>query len=249
MKMGEVEDILLTGGTGSLGKTVVATLAGNGHRLHLAARKEIDSSDKNITFYQTDLTNSSQAATFVQAAIEKNKHINAGVFLAGGFEPGDLSTTWIEDIEKMISLNFATAFNVAQNLIQHFRTTGGGKLIFIGAKSAMEFDVAGNNLAYSLSKQLLFNFSELINQTEKHYGISTHILLPGAIDYSSTHGIVSASDYFDLKNPEVISQIINNIIEGSEKRAVIGLSAREYHGLLFDNGPVYSPTLQNPSVL
>jgi len=66
--------------------------------------------------------------------------------------------------------------------IAHFRSAGGDELIFIGAASAMDFKMAGNNLAHSLSKQLLFNLSALINESQKSFGITSHILLSATIE-------------------------------------------------------------------
>ncbi len=212
-----MENILITGGTGNLGKTVVKVLSDTGYHLHLAVRNPIMTSSESIFQYQADLTDSRQAETFLQKATSEGRRINVGIFLAGGFEPGNLAATEMDDINKMININFATAFNLAQKLITYFKTVGGGKLIFIGAKSAMDFKTAGNSLAYSLSKQLLFNFSDIINQSEHGSGITSHILLPGAIG-NATPGTPGSSK---LTSPDAIAHVIEDIIEGKDLRSVV----------------------------
>jgi NAD(P)-dependent dehydrogenase (short-subunit alcohol dehydrogenase family) len=215
-----MENILLTGGTGNLGKTVVQVLADGGYHLHLAVRKEVAGAG-NVSYYPTELTDGAQAGAFVQNVVNVGKSIRAGVFLAGGFTAGNLAKTSMEDIQSMIQVNFATAFNTAQELIAYYKTVGGGKLIFVGSKAAMDFKGAGNMLAYSLSKQLLYNFSALINESEKASGITSHILLPGTIDTETNRGFMPNADFSKWIKPEVIAGVIKDIVAGKETRAVI----------------------------
>jgi len=216
-----MENILLTGGTGNLGKTVVKTLADGGYHVHLAVRKNVETEAENISYYPAELADGSQAGTFVKQVIDAGKSIRAGVFLAGGFAAGNLAKASMHDIEAMIQVNFATAFNVAQKLVGYYKTVGGGKLIFVGARAAMNFKGASNNLAYSLSKQLVYNFSTLINESEKASGITAHILLPGTIDTETNRGFMPNADFSKWVKPEVMAGVIKDIVAGKETRAVI----------------------------
>lgn len=216
-----MENILITGGTGNLGQTVVKKLSDHGYHLHLAVRKAVGDHAKNVSYYQTDVSDSGQAEALVGKIATGKVTIHTGVFLAGGFEPGDLAKTSIDDITRMINMNFATAFNVAQKLIAHYKTVGGGKLIFVGAKAAMDSKAAGNSLAYSLSKQLLYHYSELINESEKKAGITCHILLPGIIDTATNREAMPDADFSQWISPNLIAQTIENIIAGNESKDVI----------------------------
>jgi NAD(P)-dependent dehydrogenase (short-subunit alcohol dehydrogenase family) len=216
-----MENILLTGGTGNLGKTVVKALADGGYRVHLAVRKDVKADATNIAYYPTELTDGAQAGAFVQQVIDAGKSIQAGVFLAGGFAAGNLAKASMADIHAMIEVNFATSFNTAQKLMAYYKTVGGGKLIFIGAKGAMDFKGAGNNLAYSLSKQLLYNFSTMVNESEKASGITSYILLPSTIDTETNRGFMPNADFSKWVKPEVMATTIKDIIAGKESRSVI----------------------------
>ena len=59
------------------------------------------------------------AANFVQETIAKNKKIDGALLLVGGFAMGGIDKTSGADIDKMISLNFKTAFFLARPLFQH----------------------------------------------------------------------------------------------------------------------------------
>jgi NAD(P)-dependent dehydrogenase (short-subunit alcohol dehydrogenase family) len=211
----------MTGGTGNLGKTVVDTLLTAGYHLHLSVHEAGNAATENISYYQTDLASPEQSEMLVKSVLEKEKTILAGAFLAGGFISGGLETVKWDDFSKMVSLNFATAFNTAQPLLDHFRQRGGGKLIFIGAKAAMKDSSAIGNLAYSLSKQLLFNFSALINESENKNGITSHILLPGTLNTALNRGFMPDADFSKWTSTVAIAETISDIIAGKETRSVI----------------------------
>lgn len=213
--------ILLTGGKGNLGKTIVKTLADVGYYLHLPVRQGPERDSENISYYQADLVERKQVTVLLEKIISIDESVSAGIFLAGGFEPGGLDGTSIEDVYKMIDINFATAFSAAQLLITHFKKNGGGKLIFVGAESAMDFTVAGDNLAYSLSKQLLYNYSALVNEFEIGSGIRSHILLPGIIGTPPQKGLEQDENHFNWTSPHEIVLAVKDILEDKEQRAVI----------------------------
>lgn len=215
-----MDNILVTGGTGNLGKTVVNTLLNKSYKLHLPVRKAINDTE-NIHYYVTDLTSTIASKNLVKNIVEKADRITAGVFLAGGFVGGGLEKTSLVDINKMIALNFTTAFNSAKNLINHYKKVGGGKLIFIGAQAAMDSKTASVNMAYSISKQMLYSFVTLINNSEKVTNISAHILLPNALDTDLNRKQMPNADFSKWTNTETIAQTIANIIEGKELNIVI----------------------------
>jgi NAD(P)-dependent dehydrogenase (short-subunit alcohol dehydrogenase family) len=219
-----MKNILITGGTGNLGKTVVQTLSNADYHLHLAVRKLAEENGKHKSYYQADLADSEQAASFVEAILGSAGGIDAGIFLAGGFAPGALENTKVEDIQKMVEINFATAFTIVKRLVAHFRTTGGGKLIFIGSNAAMNVQSASHSLAYSLSKKMLYDFSELLNASEKDAGISAHILLPETIDTETNRSAMPGADFSKWIKTESIAQTILDIIDGKEPRTVIPFS-------------------------
>ena len=214
-------NILITGGVGNLGATVVKTLLHKGYNLHLPVRETKLDSTATLHYYTTDLTNETASAHTVEQIFEKSKGINTAVFLAGGFDSGGLHDMNMERLNKMIQLNFATAFNMAKCLVNKYKTTGGGKLIFIGAKAAMDNNSATQTMAYSLSKQMLFSFCNMINETEKEAHITAHILLPNALDTKLNREQMPNADFSKLTSTQSIANTIANIIDGTETKNVI----------------------------
>ncbi len=218
-----MKHILITGGTGNLGKKVVSKLLESGYQLHLATREQTDSSKGNVHQYTTELTSPHDSQLLVEKILNKTDTIAAGIFMAGGFVAGSLPQTSMEDINSMLQLNFATAFNSVIPLVSHYRKAGGGKLIFIGAKAANNNSTAINNMAYSLSKQMLFNFTALINESEASFNITAHILMPGTLDTELNRKQMPDADFSEWTSTENIAIAIQQIITGQETRKEIDL--------------------------
>ena len=216
-----MKHILITGGTGNLGKVVVNKLLESGYQLHLAVREHTDEVIENIFYYPAELTSPESSQLLVEDILSKTENIAAAVFIAGGFVGGSLQLTSMGDIHSMMQLNFATTFNSAVHVINHFRRSGGGKLIFIGAKAAYNNSTAIHNIAYSLSKQMLFNFTAMINESEAEFNTTAHILLPSALDTAHNRKQMPDADFSKWTSPEMISILIQQIIEGQETRREI----------------------------
>ena len=216
-----MQNVLVTGGLGNLGKSVVDALSTNEYRLHLAVRDIMEDTTNGVQYYTTDLTNENQCELLINKIMQTSPSIDAAVFLAGGFVGGSLEETSIDDINKMILLNFTTAFHCVKNLIEQYKKQGAGIIIFIGANAAMNANRAKNNLAYSLSKQLLFNYVTLINAAENHAGITAHILLPNALDTELNRKMMPNADFSKWTSVVKIAETIKNIVERNELKTVI----------------------------
>lgn len=214
-------NIFLTGGAGNLGTVVVDALVEAGHSIHLTLISDADKTHEKANRYVTDLTHNDTVGNTIDSIVDKVHKIDAGVFLAGGYTSGDIDAVDMETIHKMIKLNFETAFYASQKLISHYKTNGGGCLIFIGAKAAMENATAAANVAYALSKQMLFNYCTMINEQAHKYNISAHILLPNTLDTALNRSFMPDADFSKWTRPADIGQIINRIVEGKETNVVI----------------------------
>lgn len=216
-----MSEILLTGGAGNLGTTVVDTLFNAGHALHLTVIQENDITHNKGAKYTADLTSDAAVEKLIGQVLAPGRKIDAGVFLAGGYMAGSLDTVTAADIHKMVVLNFETAFHTSVQLIKHFKNSGGGKLVFTGAKAAMENATAAGNIAYALSKQMLFNYCSMINESEKANHISAHILLPNTLDTALNRSLMPDADFTAWTQPQAVANAVKNIVEGNETNTVI----------------------------
>jgi NAD(P)-dependent dehydrogenase (short-subunit alcohol dehydrogenase family) len=181
-----MKTIIITGANGNLGTAVVKKFVDEGYRViavdnsdeHLAFAK----GNSNFEFKVVDLSKEDAASAFVHEVIAANKKIDGALLLVGGFAMGGIDKTSGADIDKMISLNFKTAFFLARPLIQHMMGNGTGRLVFVGARPALKAEQGKGMIAYALSKSLLFKLAELLNAEAKGKDVVTSVIVPSTID-------------------------------------------------------------------
>ena len=194
----EQQNVIISGASGNLGKDVVKKLADLGYGLNLALGRHDAGTFGELpdTFaQQVDLLNPDAAKQFVSDSIENHESIQAGIFLAGGYAPGVISETNDEDIEKMVQINFLTAFHLVKPLLAHFEANGGGQFIFIGARSALIAKQGAGNFAYALSKSLVFKMAEMINAEGESKNITATVIVPSTIDTPTNRTAMPEADF------------------------------------------------------
>jgi short-subunit dehydrogenase len=217
-----MKHLVITGGNGNLGKIITHHLHECNYHLHLAVRNADILSQGRRHHYPIDLAADDAVAAWIDALAEKQS-LSAGIFLAGGFVTGNWTTATMTQLRNMVELNVATAFNLAMPLLRHFRSYGGGHLIFMGARAAQDPQLAVQNVAYSLSKQMLLNLVELVNASESSSGSSAHILLPGTLDTAANRQFMPDENRSSWTTPELVAETIENILSGKENRKFIPL--------------------------
>jgi NAD(P)-dependent dehydrogenase (short-subunit alcohol dehydrogenase family) len=219
-----MKNILITGASGNLGKAILAAFEKESEfHINITSREEIHGSDHLKAFY-VDLMNEASSAALVNEIIENQQHLDAVVFLTGAYIAGDITHATSPDIQKMIGVNVATAHNIAAPLMQINRDQKKPlHFIFIGAKAAMDPASAVTNVAYALSKKMLFHYSELINETENKYGTLAHIILPGTLNTAFNRESMPDADFSTWTNPDDIAHCIKQIVLGEQVEKVISI--------------------------
>ncbi len=219
-----MKNILITGASGNLGRTIVAAFEQvNDYHVNIISR-EAGRGSKHVKAFNVDLLNEDFCALLVKEIIETQVHLDAVIFLTGGYVSGDITKNSSVDIQKMMSLNVATAHNIVSPLIninRHIKRKL--SLIFIGAKAAMELPSAVNNIAYALSKKTLHHYVSLINESEKKFGTSAFIVLPGALDTTINREVMPDADFTKWTKPGDIAQCIRAIVQGEKTESIIEL--------------------------
>lgn len=219
------ESLFIAGGVGNLGNVVVDALQQQNYQMHLAVRSlEGVKEEDQKSYYHLDLSDEVHVSITIDEIIEKsNTPFYAGIFMTGGYVYGGYAETTLHMLNRMIQLNFETVFPSAKKLLELFEKQQHGKLIFIGAKVAQNPSMAAPQLAYSLSKQMLYNFTEIINSIHSGAKISAHIILPGTLDTPLNREQMPDADFSKWSSPSVITQTIIDLLQGKEIRNVIEL--------------------------
>lgn len=207
--------ILVTGASGNLGKDVVRHLSIEGHQVIAltGSHKMPEEFDEIISFQaMVDLTDQDVTKKTIQQVLIQYPQLDAAILLAGGFEMGNSQNTDEAQIDKLIALNFKTAWFVIQPLMSHFKKSGGGQFIVMGAKPAINLSESVNKMAYGLSKSLLFALAEIINAEGKDTNITASIIVPEVIDTPQNRTDMPDADFNRWIKTSTISEIISFIL-------------------------------------
>lgn len=213
--------IIVTGANGNLGMSVTNHLLQEGYKIIATVssengRKELPQAG-NIYAEVVDLANEAETSLFVEKAIQQHKKIDGALLLAGGFAMGSIGDTGDEEIKKQLSLNFDTAYHVARPLFRHMKEKGQGRIVFIGARPALDANAGKSALAYALSKSLLFKFAELLNAEAKGTDVTATVIVPSTIDTPPNRKSMPDADPSKWVTPEALAAILEFAI--SEKAA------------------------------
>ena len=207
--------VLITGTSGNLGGAVLEKFLE--HDFQVAALDTPRSAAKtetkeNVRSFPVDLTDEHEVEDIVNEAYAFSGSIDMAVFTVGGFAIGNLVDTGQKEFDKMYLLNFVTAYNIARQVYSGMeRQKGGGQMVFIGSRPALQPGEAKNTIAYSLTKSLVFRLAEVINEEGKSRKISASVVVPSTIDTPLNRLAMPAADFSTWVTPREIAENIYHL--------------------------------------
>jgi NAD(P)-dependent dehydrogenase (short-subunit alcohol dehydrogenase family) len=159
-----------------------------------------------------DLTHEETASSFIKETVERHGNVHAALMLVGGFAPGDIHKTSLADIKKQITLNFDTAYNVAKPLLAHIQENKTGKMVFIGARPALNASQGKDLVAYGLSKSLLFKLAEYINESCKGTDVTATVIAPSTLDTPLNRKFMPTVDPNIWVKPTALAELMAFIV-------------------------------------
>jgi NAD(P)-dependent dehydrogenase (short-subunit alcohol dehydrogenase family) len=207
-----MKKIIITGANGNLGSAVTKFFLEKSYTLiatveNEEAKKQMPPHD-NLQVEAVNLENETEAALFVQNIINAHGNIDAALMLVGGFTAGNIENTKTGDIKKQIALNFETAYNIVHPLYKRMLQNGYGRLVFIGARPALQAVDGKNLVAYALSKSLLFKLAEFINKDAKGKNITATVVVPSTIDTAINRKNMPDADPNNWVKAEDLAEIL-----------------------------------------
>jgi NAD(P)-dependent dehydrogenase (short-subunit alcohol dehydrogenase family) len=207
--------ILITGANGNLGAAAVKKFLDSGYKViavdHSGTHLGFAASHADFELRAVDLENEQAVADFMEEIIELYDRIDGALLLAGGFAMGDIAATDGAALRKMVGLNFETVYFTARPLFRHMLEGGYGRLVFMGARPAINAGQGKGALAYALSKSMLFELAELLNATAKGKNVVAAVVAPSTIDTSINRQSMPDADPATWVKPEQIADILEFI--------------------------------------
>jgi NAD(P)-dependent dehydrogenase (short-subunit alcohol dehydrogenase family) len=218
---------VVTGATGNLGKAVTKVMANAGFIVigTIEPGKEPPPDHyEHVVYKAVDLMDANDARSLVEEVQLSYGRIDAAICLVGGFDMATLPETSHEALEKMIKLNFYTAFNTIQPILRILKDQKGRKsIVLIGAKPVFEPNVAKAVFPYALSKSMIVRMAEVINADSKLSNTTATVIVPSIIDTPPNRKAMPDADFSDWVTPDSIAEKILFICgdEGGDLRETV----------------------------
>ena len=192
--------VLLTGGTGGIGRATVKRLTQDGYQVINADRVAPQTLEQGEIFIEVDLTSESSIHQRL-GPIAKKGDVLRLVNNAGIIGPALLEDTTTEDFEHVLALNLRAPILLAQLFTPSMRATGFGRIVNMVSRAALGKELRS---AYSASKAGLIGLTRTWALEQAAAGITVNAIGPGPI----------ATELFLSGNPPdspKTKQIINTI--------------------------------------
>ncbi|SHN34615.1 NAD(P)-dependent dehydrogenase, short-chain alcohol dehydrogenase family [Cyclobacterium lianum] len=203
-------NIIITGSAGNLGKAVVAKFKREGFKviaiIEPDSGHEVEDADD---VYQVDVTDESSVQEFSKEYQMQYGELECMALLVGGFGMGGIMDTSSRDLEKMIRLNFFSAFNMVKYFLPIMKKANNGTFLFVGAKPALQPSEGKDVLAYALSKGLVIDLAEFVANETADIKVRSHVFVPSVIDTPQNRESMPDADFGQWVKPSEIAEAMH----------------------------------------
>jgi NAD(P)-dependent dehydrogenase (short-subunit alcohol dehydrogenase family) len=203
-------NVVITGGTGGLGASVVEAFLERGDDVHLPMfEQELPAhlawrGDKRVHAKHMSLDDEAVVAAFYGAL----PSLWASIHLVGGFAMTPIAETSLADFEKQWRMNTVTCFLGCREAVKAIRKSGkGGRIVNVSARPALQ--PAGGMLAYASSKAAVASITQCLAAEVLEDNILVNAVVPSIIDTPVNRKSMPKADYTKWPTPAQIAAEIS----------------------------------------
>jgi NAD(P)-dependent dehydrogenase (short-subunit alcohol dehydrogenase family) len=222
--------VVVTGGTGALGRAVVAALRAGGAVCHVpnfAATELADFPSDPLVHVVRDVDLADEAA--VRRFYAGLPPLWASVHLAGGFAVAPVAETSGADFMAQFRLNALTAFLCSAAAIAAFRArreagpggAKGGRIVNVAARPALEPRTGSGMAAYTASKSAVAAMTQALAQETVDDEIWVNAVAPSILDTPANRAALPDADHRRWVAPADLAETIAFLASPSN-RAIRG---------------------------
>jgi NAD(P)-dependent dehydrogenase (short-subunit alcohol dehydrogenase family) len=227
---------IVTGGAGALGAAVVTAFldAGAAVAVPYRAAGDLDQlrersgipADAKLSGAALDLTDEQAVAQYYAAVAAQHGGLDILVNIAGGFGGGKPvhETPW-SLWQEQLDLNLKTTVLSCQAAVPHMLARGGGAIVNVGTRTAIQ---PGAKLsAYAASKRAVLQLTEALAAELRDQNVTANAILPSTIDTPANRRGNPNADHSRWVQPSEIARVIL-FLSGPDARIISGASIPVY---------------------
>lgn len=182
--------ILVAGASSGMGRGTAIRFAAEGASVAVVARRQdalqsladdIRRQGGQAVPIAADLTDVAAAEAVIAKAIEQLGYLDTIIITIGtNLKNRALSVLDPADWTMMVQVNLNSAYHVTRAILPHFRSRGGGLIVFVSSAAVQRPD--GSGVAYQATKHGVVGLAHGTMQEERLNGIRTTVIFPGLTD-------------------------------------------------------------------
>ena len=222
MKLLEGKNVLITGGSRGIGKSIVEVFFNSGANVgftfsssELAANQiaqNLNSSSQKCIAYKSDASKLNQCESLVDSFLNDFETIDVLINNAGITKDNLLMRMGEDDFDKVIEVNLKSVFNMTKACQKVFLKNRKGSIINMSSVVGVKGNAGQSN--YAASKSGIIGFSKSIAQELGSRSIRCNVIAPGFIKTEMTDNlsdsiIESWTENIPLKRPGESNDVAN----------------------------------------
>jgi len=213
--------VVVTGGTGALGAAVVGELLASGAICHVPYY--VDSEEQNFAHRahpRVKLIGSANLAsqTVVKRIYDSVPKLWASIHLAGGFAAWPVAETDETELMGLMRNNLITCFLCCAAAVGAIRRAGGGgRIVNIAARPALEPRLGAGAVAYTASKAGVAALTQSLAAEVLKEDILVNAIAPSTLDTEANRRAMPKADHSAWPKPAELASIICNLAAPSNR--------------------------------
>lgn len=208
------QGVIVTGGTGALGRAVVHQLLMRGDRVAVPYRSTAgfealrSAASHSVALWgaEADLADLESTRRFVDAAAAWLGRLDGVAALAGGWKgSGPLETTPVSEWDAMLRINLASVHSTCRAALPHLLKEG-GSVVTVSSRAA-ETGGAGA-AAYAASKAAVVALTRALALENADRGVRFNAISPTIIDTEANRHAMPKADRSQWTAPEDIAKVV-----------------------------------------
>jgi NAD(P)-dependent dehydrogenase (short-subunit alcohol dehydrogenase family) len=207
------KSVLITGGTGALGRVVAKKFVEHGAAISTSYRSEDELGTLPNNYRQTvnciraDVTDEEEVTRLFEEATGKNPKIDILINIAGGFLPArSIVDTDLKDWRRMMEINLHSMFLCSREFLRRIGSAPYGRIVSIAALPALR-PSAGKG-PYAVAKRGVITLTEILGEELKGSGITANAIAPSIIKTAVNATAMPDEDQSKWVLPEDIAAMI-----------------------------------------
>ena len=214
------QTVIVTGGTGALGRAAVGALLAAGAHCRVpyiidAEAAAFPYNERVALIGNCDLTSEGDVARLYDGVTD----LWASVHIAGGFAMGDVAETDKVGMMHMLNVNFVSCYLCCRAAVRGF--AAGGRIVNVAARPGLEPRLGAGMAAYAASKAAVAAFTQALAAEVAARNILVNAIAPSIIDTPANRTAMPKADHGAWPKPEEIANTIA-FLASPENRVTTG---------------------------